>query len=93
MFTKVTAAEWGRYGIRANCIAVGLVSSERAVEAWRVAKLDASSMAASVPLGRPGTPEEVAYAIHFLACDAASYISGQTFAVDGGPHMGGISDT
>jgi citronellol/citronellal dehydrogenase len=43
-------------------------------------------------LGRPGTPEEVAYAIHFLARDAAWYISGQTFAVDGGPHTGGISD-
>lgn len=92
MFTKVTAAEWGRYGIRVNCIAVGLVASERAVDAWRVAKLDQSAMAASVPLGRPGTPDEVANAIHFLASDAASYISGQTFAVDGGPHMGGIPD-
>jgi NAD(P)-dependent dehydrogenase (short-subunit alcohol dehydrogenase family) len=93
MFTKVTAAEWGRHGIRVNCVAVGLVSSERAVDAWRVAKLDASAMAASIPLGRPGTPDEVAYAIHFLASDAASYISGQTFAVDGGPHMGGLSDS
>jgi 3-oxoacyl-[acyl-carrier protein] reductase len=92
MFTTVTAAEWGRYGIRANCVAVGLVSSERAVDAWRVARLDTVAATASVPLGRPGTPDEVAHAIYFLASDAASYISGQTLLVDGGPQMGGIPD-
>jgi 3-oxoacyl-[acyl-carrier protein] reductase len=93
MFTTVTAAEWGRYGIRVNCVAAGLIASERAVDAWRVAQLDTAAATASVPLGRPGTPDEVANAIHFLASDAASYISGQTFAVDGGPPMGGIADT
>ena len=93
MFTTVTAAEWGRYGIRANCVAVGLIASERAVDAWRVAKLDTAAATASVPLGRPGTPDEVANAIHFLASDAASYISGQTLLVDGGPQMGGIPET
>jgi 3-oxoacyl-[acyl-carrier protein] reductase len=93
MFTAVSAAEWGRYGIRVNCVAVGLVSSERAVEAWRVAQLDTVAATASVPLGRPGTPDEVANAIHFLASDAASFISGQTLLVDGGPQMGGIPDT
>jgi NAD(P)-dependent dehydrogenase (short-subunit alcohol dehydrogenase family) len=92
MFTAVAAEEWGRYGIRANCVAVGLVASPRAVEAWRVAKLDTAAATASVPLGRPGTPEEVAQAILFLASDAASYITGQTLAVDGGPQMGGIPD-
>ena len=34
MFTRVTAAEWGRYGVRANCIAVGGIASERASAAW-----------------------------------------------------------
>lgn len=90
MFTTVTAAEWGRHGIRANCVAVGLVASERAVEAWRVAKLDTSQVSTNTPLGRPGTPDEVANAILFFVSDAASYISGQTLAVDGGPPMGGI---
>ncbi len=93
MLTRVTAAEWGRHGIRANCVAVGLVASERAVEAWRVANLDASAIAAGIPLGRPGTPDEIASAIVFLASDAASYITGQTLSVDGGPAMGGIPDT
>ncbi|TAK99366.1 MAG: SDR family oxidoreductase [Rhodospirillaceae bacterium] len=92
MFTRVTAAEWGRHGIRANCVAVGLVASERAAEAWRVAKIDPADVSKSTPLGRPGTPDEVANAIHFFASDAASYITGQTLAVDGGPFMGGIPD-
>ena len=92
MFTRVTAAEWGRYGIRVNCVAVGLVASERAVDAWRVANLDARDIAAQVPLRRPGLPAEVANAILFFVSDAASYVTGQTLGVDGGPQMGGIPD-
>ena len=93
MFTKVTAAEWGPYGIRTNCVAVGLVASERAVEAWKVAKIDPEASSATNPLRRPGRPDEVAAAIVFFASDAASYINGQTLSVDGGPSMGGIPDT
>jgi 3-oxoacyl-[acyl-carrier protein] reductase len=92
MFTRVTAAEWGRYGIRANCVAVGLVASERAVDAWEVAHLDQTAMVGGIPLGRVGQPAEVASAMLFLVSDAASYVSGQTFSVDGGPSMGGIPD-
>jgi citronellol/citronellal dehydrogenase len=92
MFTAVTAAEWGRYGVRANCIAVGAVASERAVDAWRVAGIDPDLISAGTPLGRTGRPDEVGNAILFFVSDAASFITGQTLAVDGGPSMGGIPD-
>lgn len=90
MFTKVTAAEWGRFGIRANCVAAGMIASPRAAAAWEAAGLDADAMGAGIPLGRAGTPDEMANMIVFLASDAASYISGQTIAVNGGPALGGI---
>jgi NAD(P)-dependent dehydrogenase (short-subunit alcohol dehydrogenase family) len=73
-------------------VAVGLVASERALEAWRVAGIDSAEASASTPLRRAGAPDEVANAILFLVSDAASYITGQTLAVDGGPPMGGIAD-
>jgi citronellol/citronellal dehydrogenase len=92
MFTTVTAAEWGRFGVRANCVAAGMIATERGAAAWRTAGLDLSSVQQVIPLGRPGTPEEVAQAIVFLASDAAAYISGQTLAVNGGPSINGIRD-
>jgi len=90
MFTTVTAAEWGRHGIRVNCVAAGMIASPRAVAAWRAAGLDQAAMARDIPLRRAGGPEEIANMIVFLASDAASYITGQTIAVDGGPALGGI---
>lgn len=92
MFTTVTAAEWGRFNIRANCVAAGMIASPRAVDAWKVAGIYGDDMAAPVPLKRPGTPDEMANMIVFLASDAASYVTGQTLAVNGGPTLSGIPD-
>jgi NAD(P)-dependent dehydrogenase (short-subunit alcohol dehydrogenase family) len=88
MFTKVTAAEWGRYGIRANCLAVGAVASERASAAWEVAGLDKSMMGKGAALGRLGEPSDIAYPILFLSTDASSFVTGQTFSADGGALLG-----
>lgn len=90
MFTKVTAAEWGRFGIRANCVAAGAIASERVLDAWKVAGLEPDEMGGAIPLGRTGTPDEMANMIVFFASDAASYITGQTIGVNGGPALGGI---
>ena len=92
MFTRVVAAEWGRFGIRANCLAVGAIASEGALRSWsRFTTVE--EMGKGIPLRRVGKPEDVAYPILFLACDASQYVSGETFAVNGGPTMGGLQDT
>ncbi len=93
MYTRVAAAEWGPRGIRVNCVAVGAIASEGAVENWKKGNLDMEAMSATVPLKRLGKPEDAANAIVFLASDAASYISGETLAVSGGPVIGGFADT
>jgi NAD(P)-dependent dehydrogenase (short-subunit alcohol dehydrogenase family) len=92
MFTRVTAAEWGKHGIRANCVAAGAIASERVLDAWKVAGLEPENMGKAIPLRRTGTPDEMANMIVFFASDAASYITGQTIGVNGGPALGGIPD-
>jgi 3-oxoacyl-[acyl-carrier protein] reductase len=81
MFTKVSAAELGAYGITVNCVAPGAIETERT-------KLEtpdyAGTWAKLTPLGRVGTPEDVARAIVFFASDAAAFVTGQTLWVDGG---------
>jgi len=90
MLTRVTAAELGPYGVRANCVALGPIATERAIAAWNSIDLDLEGMTSRLPLRRVGTPEEVAYCVLFLASSASSYVTGQTFACDGGPILGGV---
>lgn len=81
MLTKTAALELGPSGIRVNCIAPGAIANERT--AAETADYDAS-WSAITPLGRTGTPEDVANAVSLLCDDRASFISGQTINVDGG---------
>jgi NAD(P)-dependent dehydrogenase (short-subunit alcohol dehydrogenase family) len=83
--TKAAALEVARHGIRVNAVAPGAIQTDmidRAVGTGDTAARRA--LEGMHPLGRMGTPQEVAAAILFLASDAASFITGQSLAVDGG---------
>ncbi len=80
-FTKALAQEAGPSGIRVNCVAPGFIDTDMN------ASLDDSvraSFAGETPLGRLGTPEDVARAVTFLAGDDARFITGQVIGVNGG---------
>lgn len=82
-FTKATALALAKHGIRVN--AVGPGSIDTAMMAGVNANPQALGVALSrTPLGRVGTPDEVAQVVSFLASDSASYITGETIYVDGG---------
>ena len=72
--TKSLARELGKDGIRVNAVAPGITATDMVIE----------RMAANIPLRRLGESEDIANAVLFLACDAASYITGAVLSVDGG---------
>lgn len=80
-FTKVAASELGPHGIRVNCVAPGAVATERtAAEAGDYA----ATWSKVTPLGRVGTPADIAGPVLFLCSEAAGFVTGQTLWVDGG---------
>ena len=86
--TKAMALELGAQGVLVNCIAPGSILTEGTRKLFYGADGKFSdrvqAMLAHIPLGRPGTCEEVAHAVLFLAAPESSYINGTVLAVDGG---------
>jgi NAD(P)-dependent dehydrogenase (short-subunit alcohol dehydrogenase family) len=81
--TRELGMQWARYGIRVNAIAPGMFPSEMTTELVESEELRTSFLA-SVPLRRLGREGELDGVLAFLASDASSYVTGQTFVVDGG---------
>ena len=79
---KTLAVEWARYNIRVNCIAPGPIQTEGASSRlWAGME---EKLAAEVPLGRFGLPEEIASAAVYLISEAGAYITGDVLTIDGG---------
>ena len=88
-FTKTLAIELGKFGVTANAIAPGFIATE--MTAATAARIGAdfedfkAAAATQIPVGRVGTPEDIAAMASFFVSDEASFISGQVVYVAGGP--------
>ena len=79
---RTLAVEWAGHGVRVNTVAVGFVATEMTRDIDGTPARQA--LVSRAPIGRLGTPEEIARVIAFLASDHASYITGECVTVDGG---------
>jgi 3-oxoacyl-[acyl-carrier protein] reductase len=88
-FTKTLAIELGRFGVTANAIAPGFIETDMtaATAAKRGVPFEEFKAAAAgqIPVGRTGTPDDIAHAVSFFASEGAGFVSGQVLYVAGGP--------
>ncbi len=91
LLTQQMALEWGTEGIRVNAVAPGLIDGGMS-EPIYADPATRQARESKVPVGRLGTPDDIAGVVLFLASDAASYINGQNVLVDGGVTMGMIAN-
>ena len=91
---RTMAQEWAPHGIRVNAVAPDMIATPRVVAAYvdQGVAPDEAARADGAPLGRFGTPEEIAGPLVFLVSDLAGFMTGQTLVVDGGqraafPHV------
>lgn len=83
-FTKTIALELAKFGINVNAIAPGFISTPMSDE---IPKPVLEKMISNIPLGRAGSPDDIANLTVFLASEEAAYITGQIIACNGGNHM------
>jgi len=83
MLTQVLAKQWGRDGIRVNCIAPGLIRTEFSRALWENENI-AKEAVQTAALHRIGEPDEMAGAVVYFASRASSFTTGQTLVIDGG---------
>ena len=82
--TRSAALDYAKQGIRINAVNPGLIATEMMDRLTQPGSAPQQTAASIVPMGRLGTPDEVAAAVVFLCSDAASYMTGQSLLVDGG---------
>jgi NAD(P)-dependent dehydrogenase (short-subunit alcohol dehydrogenase family) len=87
--TRQLAYDWGKFGIRVNAVAPTVtLTGERVQDLWEAkGEEEKRKVLSAIPLGRLGTPEEVASVVVFLASDESSYITGITIDVSGGRYL------
>ena len=83
LFTKSAAIQYGQYGIRVNSVHPGVIETPMNQEFLNDPANRRNSVS-KTPLGRIGTPEDVAYAVLYLASDDSSFVTGAELVVDGG---------
>ena len=82
--TKSAALEYARHGIRINAIAPGILRTPGNEDYWKKFPEAEQDWLKLVPLGRYGTPEEIAHTVAWLCSDGASYVHGHALVADGG---------
>ena len=94
MMTQVLAIEWASRGIRVNAVAPGVVRTPLTEELLGSGTIDEAFYVERIPVGRLGSPDEIARSVVFLADDeAAPFITGTTLVVDGGWSAYGYATT